>query len=287
VGYRWGTVFWGLILIGFGVLFLIQQFSNGTFDVGEFIGRWWPLLLVLLGALLVLQAFLERRFSRSGGTWTGRGYAWGPAPSGAPGGRTEQVSIDLEGASQAEVQVAFGAGQLAIGRAPAGKLVEGSFDGGVRPGRRGPGRVRLERAAPPIWGWGPGRWGMGWHFGVTGDVPLALSVETGASDNDLDLGDLRVTDLRVQTGASRTRIALPRAAGFTRGRVDAGAATVRIEVPQGVALRLIGRMQIGTNDIDTRRFPATGDGWASADYETAQNKVELAVTGGLATLQVL
>jgi hypothetical protein len=128
---------------------------------------------------------------------------------------------------------------------------------------------------------------MGWHFGVTGDVPLTLSVETGASDNDLDLGDLRVTDFRVQTGASRTRIALPRAAGFTRGRVDAGAATVRIEAPDGVALRLIGRMQIGTNDIDTRRFPAAADGWASPDYDTASNRVELTVTGGLATLQVL
>jgi hypothetical protein len=291
VSYRTGPILWGLVLIGFGALFLAQELSDGAFNAGEFIGRWWPLLLVLLGIWLIVVAFIERRSWSGGGTWTGRGFAWGPGPSGGPSsaaaGAGDQVSIDLEGASQAEVQVAFGAGQLAIRRGPSGKLVEGTFDGGVRPERRGPGRVRLGRAVPQRWGWGPGRWGQGWHFGVTGEVPLALSVETGASDNDLDLGDLRVTNLRVQTGASRTRISLPRAAGFTRGRVDAGAATVRIEVPDGVAVRLIGRMQLGTNDIDTRRFPASPDGWASPDYDAAPNRVELTVTGGLATLQVL
>jgi hypothetical protein len=289
MGHRLGPIFWGLVFIGFGVLFLVQQFSNGTFDVGEFLRRWWPLLLILLGVWLVFQAFVERRWQPRGGgwggNWTGRGYAWGAGPGG--GAPSEQVSLDLEGAADADVQVAFGAGQLAIGRAPAGKLVEGRFDGGVRPERRGAGRVRLGREAPPAWGWGPGRWGQGWHFGVTGDVPLRLSVETGASENDLDLRELRVTDLSVRTGASRTRVVLPAGAGFTRARIDAGAATVRVEVPDGVALRVLGRMQIGTNDIDTRRFPASADGWASADYDSAPNKVELAVTGGLATLQIL
>jgi hypothetical protein len=286
VSYRIGPIFWGLVFIGLGALFLIQQFSDGTFDVGEFLGRWWPLLLVLLGLWLVVQSFFERRAWSSRGSWSGAGSGWAAGSRGTAAGG-QDVSIDLEGASQAEVQVAFGAGELKIGRAPAGKLVEGRFDGGVRPDQRGPGRVRLGREAPPTWGWGPGRWGQGWHFGVTGDVPLTLTVETGASDNDLELGDLRVTDLTVRTGASRTRIALPTAAGYTRARVDAGAATVRIEVPQGVALRLHGRMQIGTNDVDAGRFPPTTDGWASPDYDTAANKVELTVTGGLATLQVV
>ena len=136
-------------------------------------------------------------------------------------------------------------------------------------------------------GWGPGRWGQGWHFGVTAEVPLTLSVETGASNNELDLADLRVADFSIRTGASQTRVRLPRAAGSTRGRIDAGAASVRVEVPEGVALRLVGRMQLGTNDIDTRRFPPSAGGWASPDYDSAQNRVELTVTGGLATLQVL
>jgi hypothetical protein len=182
------------------------------------------------------------------------------------------------------VSFSFGAGELVVGRAGSGKLVEGTFGGGVRAEQGGPGRVRLSGEAP--WGWGPGWWRRSWRTGVTGDVPLILNVETGASRNELDLSELRVTDLSVRTGASETTIRLPRAAGLTRARLDAGAASVRIWVPEGVAVRILGRMQIGTNDIDTRRFPETTTGWASPDFDTAENRVELAISGGLATLQI-
>jgi len=122
---------------------------------------------------------------------------------------------------------------------------------------------------------------------VTGEVPLALTVETGASRNELDLTELRVMDLVVRTGAAETIVRLPREAGVTRARIDAGAASVRVFVPPEVALRIYGRVQIGTNDVDTRRFPPTPTGWSSPDFDGAANRVELAITGGLATLQVL
>jgi hypothetical protein len=289
---RSGPIFWGLVLIGLGVLFLAQQVSNGAFDAGEFLRRWWPLLLVLLGVWLVLQAVIGNR------SWTRGGMAWGPGPTG-PGsggagssgprtsgpGTSERLSLDLGGATNAEIEVAFGAGELVIGRASPGKLIEGTFDGGVRPEIRGPGRLRLGREMP-MWGWGPGRWAQGWHFGLTGDVPLSLKVETGASRNELDLSDLRVSDLVIRSGAAETVLRLPRAAGNTRARIDTGAASLRIFVPPDVALRIVGRMQLGTNDVDTRRFPQTTTGWSSPDFDSAANRVELAISGGLATLQV-
>jgi len=279
--YRLGPIFWGLVLIGFGLLFLANVLSAGAFDVGEFLGRWWPLLLVLLGLWLVVQAVVERRWwaTRVTGGTGGTAGAWSA-------GASETLSLDLAGATSAQVEVGFGAGELVLGRAPAGKLVEGTFDGGVRPEIRGPGHVRLGREMP-AWGWGPGRWAHGWRFGVTGEVPLALTVETGASRNELDLTELRVMDLVVRTGAAETIVRLPREAGVTRARIDAGAASVRVFVPPEVALRIYGRVQIGTNDVDTRRFPPTPTGWSSPDFDGAANRVELAITGGLATLQVL
>jgi hypothetical protein len=53
-----GRVFWGLVLILFGVLFLLDQM--GQLDFGEFIGRWWPLILVAVGLWqLVSSQFRE------------------------------------------------------------------------------------------------------------------------------------------------------------------------------------------------------------------------------------
>ena len=277
MSYRLGPILWGVVFIGLGALFLAQQLSDGAFDVGEFFSRWWPLLLVLLGLWFVFQAMFERR------AWAGRSATW--RASGRPGSPDQQLSLDLEGAASADIALSFGAGELTITRGPAGKLLEGMFGGGVRPEPRGPGRVRL--SGEPPWGWGPAWWRRDWRVGVTGDVPLSLTVETGASRNDLDLTDLRLSDLAVRTGASETIVKLPRAAGMTRAKVDAGAASVRVHVPDGVALRIVGRMQIGTNDVDTRRFPPSATGWSSPDYDSAANRVELVISGGLAALQVL
>ena len=47
----------GIILIGVGVLFLLMQLFPGFAEIFDF-SRQWPLLIVLLGALFLLGAFL-------------------------------------------------------------------------------------------------------------------------------------------------------------------------------------------------------------------------------------
>ncbi len=42
-----GRIFWGLVLILAGVLFLLDR--TGRLDFGEIIGRWWPLILIAAG----------------------------------------------------------------------------------------------------------------------------------------------------------------------------------------------------------------------------------------------
>ena len=43
-----------------GALFLAQELTNGAFDAGEFIGKAWPLLLIVVGAVLLLGAVTNR-----------------------------------------------------------------------------------------------------------------------------------------------------------------------------------------------------------------------------------
>ena len=103
MGRIW-TLVWGLILVGIGLVFLADTLSNGEIDAGAIIGRWWPLILLLLGAAILIPAL-----------WPGR-----------PVVRT--LALDLQGAPRAVVRVDFGAGRLRIGRAAAGRLLEGSFE---------------------------------------------------------------------------------------------------------------------------------------------------------------
>jgi hypothetical protein len=286
-----------LFLIGFlffeGVLHLNgNAFANLT-DIGV------PIVIMGIGAAVLVGAIIPgpwRRRSRSASPWAGRpfwtaggtgtapGIAGAPPPAGNP---PQALALALDGAADAEVRIAFGAGKLLIGPAASGRLADGTFDGGVDATPAGPGRVRLTTPHPASWSWGWGRAPFDWRVGLTAEVPIRLEVETGASDNELDLSSLRVTDLRLRTGAAQSRVTLP-AAGVTRVNAEGGAAQMRFRVPVGVAARITSAMAIGTTDVDTNRFPRTTDGrgWASPDFDENPNRVEIAVRGGVGQVTI-
>ena len=108
----------------------------------------------------------------------------------------------------------------------------------------------------------------------------------GACQSNLDLSDLKVADLLLESGAADTRVRTPREAGMTRARIKAGAASVKLSVPEGVAARITATMAIGSFDVDTRRFPRSGSGYESPDYAMAANKLDLSIEGGVGSVTV-
>ena len=68
---------------------------------------------------------------------------------------------------------------------------------------------------------------------------------------------------------------------MTSVRAQAGAASLTIEVPAGVAARIRTRMALGRAQIDQVRFAPTGAGYESPDYATSSNRVDIDVGGGV------
>ena len=257
-----------------------------------------PIVLMAIGAAVLVGAIIPGPWRRrSWASSPGAGAtAWTTASSGTSSGAAgtpnagrapEALALALDGATDGEVRIAFGAGKLLVGPAASGLLVEGTFEGGVDATHAGPGRVRLTTPHPASWSWDWGRAPFNWRLGLTAEVPLRLEVETGASDNELDLGGLRVTDLRLRTGAAQTRVTLP-ASGVTRVNAEGGASQIRFLVPAGVAARISSTMAIGSTHIDTSRFPRTPDGaaWASPDFDANPNRVEIAVRSGVGQVTI-
>jgi hypothetical protein len=265
---RRGSTFLGILAVVFGVLFLLRGVGILMFDVGALI---WPVALLALGAWVILGAATRRQ------------------PE-AP----EEATVALEGAQRAEVRMRHGAGRLQVaGGAPAGLLASGKFGGGVAVRTRlenGTLRVRLRPDEGAWMFFGPWSWGGGgaldWDVQLSREVPLALDLETGASDTKLDLADLRVNDLRLRTGASACEIIMPSSAGTCRARLHAGAASLTVRVPEGVAARIRTRAGLSEISVDTARFPRSADGYQSADYDTAANKADIAVEMGVGSVRV-
>ena len=101
----------------------------------------------------------------------------------------------------------------------------------------------------------------------------------------MDLSALRVRRLEIKTGASETQVRLPEA-GVTSVRAEAGLAVLTIQVPRGVAAHIRSGMDLGSVSVDEGRFPRSLDEWRSADYDTAQNRVEIDIQGGLGSVRV-
>jgi hypothetical protein len=252
---------WPIAWIGIGFVLLMSTTGRLGVDPDDLVSQWWPVVPIGIGVWFLVASI-----------WPGR-----RAP-------VEQLDLALEGATEARVRVRFGAGELEVGKAAPGRLVSGTFSGGVAATQHGHGAVDLQ---PDMAGGWPG-WDrpFAWRLGLTGEVPLDLRVESGAARATLDLGDLLVRRLEVKTGASETRVRLPRAAGMTMVRAETGAAALSIEVPEGVAARIRSQMALGSTHVDEARFPRTGDGYASPDWGTAANRVELDIQGGIGSIRI-
>jgi hypothetical protein len=252
---------WPIAWLVVGAILLLSTTGNLGSGPGELISDYWPLALVVLGVWFLIGAVVPRS------------------------GAAEALVLPVGGATEASVRIQYGAGELTTHAAAGGHLVDGQFLGGVAHRQDGPGRVELRQDMTNGWPWFDRR--HAWDVGLTAELPLDLRVDGGATRMVLDLRDLKLRSLELHTGASGTRVLLPRAAGATAVRAESGAAELVFEVPTGVAARIRSRMVLGSTQIDQGRFPPTALGYESLDYASAQNRIDIDVQGGVGSLKVV
>lgn len=257
---RRDNIFWGGALILLGALFLLQ--TQGF--IPSIFPYIWPLALILLGLWMVVSVYW-----RSGNT-------------------EETFSIPLENAKTVKYKFSHGAGQIEIkGGAPMGQALVGlSADGVSKKSRLDGDRldVRIEAGASFIPFVGPS--GGVFQFQLSNEVPAVISVETGASQLDMDLRHVPASEIRLQTGASNSNVTLP-AHGASHMSIEAGAASINIRIPDGVAGRVRIKEGLTSLNIDKLRFPQVDTHlYQSADYETAANRADINIEAGLGSLTI-
>jgi hypothetical protein len=259
---------WGVILLLVGGLMLANEMGIRLPNGMSLMELFWPVMLILGGIWVLVGVFFRRSGSVEG----------------------EDVSIYLQGAASADLNVNHGAGELKLhGGANANEFAHGSFTGGLehKATRNGD---RLEVRMRPAkdmfdFPFFCARSQLDWNVALNAEVPIALKLNLGANKSDLDLHDMNITDLDLDTGASDTKLTLP-ARGRFRADLDLGAASLEVIVPEGLSARI--RASLGAVDlkIDQSRFPHNGRFYQSPDYETAANAVDMTIDAGAASIQV-
>jgi hypothetical protein len=261
-------LFWGLVLILLGTLFLLQTMGVLAWSVWAY---FWPLVLILLGAWILLR----------------------PRVAGKKTLETETLAIPLQGAAEAAVEFNHGAGRLLVSDgAAADQLLEGTFVGGVNHSISQEGSLaRVKLSADVVFTpldipWA-GEEGLRWDVKLSNAVPLSLTFHTGAGENRINLRELNVRQVVLETGASSTEMTLPALSPFCRVIVRAGAASVVLRVPEGVAGRIELDSGLVGSKIDPQRFPFNGSTYETPGYDLAERRVEIKVEAGLGSIEII
>jgi hypothetical protein len=259
-----GSLFWGIVLIILAAFLLLNQ--QGWLK-GDVLGYFWPAVIILFGIWLLVGALSRGRLAA----------------------QKQSISIPLEGGQRARIKMEHAAGKLNIqaGAAP-GELLNGSFGSEVEVKstlEADQQKVKL-RSSPDFWMWVPGE-SMDWDIRLNGEIPLSLDIDSGASASVLDLTNLKVTELDIDTGASSTEIHLPANAGITIVDIDSGAASLNIHVPAAVAARIRVKSGVTSVNVDQARFPRLDGGfYQSEDYANAANRAEITIDTGVGSVDI-
>jgi hypothetical protein len=263
---RNSQLFWGVILLLVGGFLLANEFGIRLPNGMSLMELLWPLGLILAGAWVLFGVFLRGKVE------------------------VENASIDLQGANSASIKISHGAGELNIhGGANPNELAHGTFAGGLdhkatRNGDRLEVRMRPAKDVVDFPFFGP-RVQLDWDVALNPQIPTALTLNVGANKSMLDLRDLNLTDLKLETGASETRVTLP-ARGRYRADFDLGAASLEVTIPDGLSARIRASVGMAEVKVDQTRFPRNGSYYQSPDFDSAANSVDMTIDAGAASIKV-
>ncbi|WP_407272107.1 toast rack family protein [Radiobacillus sp. PE A8.2] len=110
----------------------------------------------------------------------------------------------------------------------------------------------------------------GWNLGLTNDVPIALEVNAGASDTNLDLRGLHLSDLAIDAGVGDVKVDL---SGDWKQSFDVtfntGIGETTVVLPKDVGVKVVSSKGIGTSEFTG--LISQGDGiYFNEAYETAE-----------------
>lgn len=289
------SLFGPILLIGLGVLLLLNNFGFFALNIWEMLARFWPVILIGIGldillgrrsgiggiiALLLLLLLIFGSMPWSSGVLTA---------SGSP----QVIDQPLQGARAARIRIAPGVSSLSVGALPgADKLIAGT----VTPARN----ERLAESvgrendtalytlssegtgiSVPFGAW---RGESRWDLRVTGAVPLDLSISTGVGEATINLEQMELSQLEIRTGVGATTITLPLRGDF-RGEISGGVGKVTVLAPDTLAVRFRASAGLGSVDV-SGDFDRNDDEYTSSGFERAEQRVELTVRGGVGEVEI-
>lgn len=296
------SFFWPILLIGIGTMLLLNNLGIVAWNTWNLVWRFWPLVLVAIGidvlfgqrsalgaifsALLVLALLA---------VIAGAVFFADQLPmisryvEDAPW-ETAQVEHALGDFESAEVFIDYTSlpGNL-YALEDSDYLIEGdlAYRGELifEVDQRGShADVVLDSRFTGTWSGFQNSPHAEWDIGLTPEIPLELSLDSGSGSCFFDLSDLILEDFFLDSGSGSIQIILPEDQSFDF-QLDSGSGSLRIDIPEDTGVRVVldsgsGSFNPGP-DFDLVSGERRADGvWESENYDDAKYIIEMSIDQG-------
>lgn len=300
---RLSNIFWGLILVFFGILSLLENFDLLAVDWWSLL-QLWPLIIVYFGLLffpakarvigviglfVIIAGFTFYHLSWQLEEGANEPAFEAPERNEKPGAESSDLTLPYDSAYK-------------VGRLN----VEG-----------GPGKFHIQGTTTDHMAVISGHQGAGWgalnlkhqlkgdtftinsaitkgNFPESGD-PLRfllnpdpvwhMDFEVGASRANFNLAPLKVKRLSIDAGASSVKLRLGDRYEQTKVTLESGVSSIKLKIPESSGCRVESTADL--SDLDFEGFHKLEEGkWESKGFKNAENQILLNIQGGLSHLKV-
>jgi hypothetical protein len=304
MSYR--KIFWGLLLVMIGVLFILK--NTGVFFFSwHSVWQLWPVILILWGiSLIPVKDWIKLVLSlvtvvitliavqqygpKDNHKWN---FEWNDDKKGDNDGDTATynniMSEDFDSLTKfAELKLNIGVGNFKINDSTS-KLIEikhdndnanysmtakaqdslttvdislekGEFNGGNIKNN-----VELKLNTNPIWD---------------------MELNVGAAEVKFDLSSFKTRNLKIQGGASDLDLKLGAALPLTDVKLEAGAASITIRIPESAGCEIVSNTFLASKDF--KGFTKTGSQhYQTPNFATSTNKIKIDLQAGVASVDVI
>ncbi len=286
------------ILIGLGIVLLLQQLNVIQWSVWEVAFRLWPLIIIAVGAdiLIARRSFLGAMAALlvvlallGGGI-----YLMGTGPS-ARGDRltTEEISFDLGDATTGNINLSLDAGEMNIGflAADSRNVIEGTI-------RQTPNEevtskhdfsgakvnVVIQSRWPQSYIFNSGI-DHTWDLALTRRIPLDVDLSLGAGEIVADLTELQVTSVDVHIGAGSLILKLPAGSDIIVN-ISIGAGSAEIYLPGNAPVKIQCTTGVG-NCALPNGSGFWGQNYTSPEYSSSEHQIQIEVSVGVGEAEII
>jgi len=287
---------WAIVSLGLGAVLLLANFDYLPSGAINLLLRLWPLLLIAAGLDLIFRgrSALMSLFGTLLAVLVTGGVIW-IAMSGISGAAREQMPISepLGEASSLNVYISNPTGRVEIGSSDSPEMaIEGILSLAPRQtvdhryqARNGVGDLQITSSGETFTLWVGGPDQPLWALKLNREVPIALTVNTSAGEQHIDLRGLEIENLDCSVAVGQLDLVLPEEGEFN-ARLANSVGLIQVAIPPGALVEIRTDSVFLTKSIPAG-FIVSGDLIYSPGAHRANADIHLAIDQPIGRLELL